>query len=189
MYRGSPTVATVPDDDELLVAHRDGDPSAFGELAGRHEAGLWAVAVRTLRNHEDAADAVQETLVAAYRRAGSHRGDSSVRTWLYRILVNACIDRIRREGRRPTVPLLDAEPGRGPGDLAADAATRLDLVSALAELPAEQRVAVIMVDVQGWPVTEVAVMLGVPVGTVKSRCGRGRAKLAVLVGHLREGRG
>jgi len=183
---GVPGAVVDPTDGELMAAHRAGDPTAFGALAGRHGSSLWAVALRTLHHPEDAADAVQEALVAAYRRAGSYRGEASVRTWLHRILVNTCIDRIRRDRARSTVPLADHEPpGRHP-DLATGVATRLDLADALVELPAEQRIAVVLVDVQGWPVEEVARMLEVPVGTVKSRCARGRVRLAARLEHLRE---
>jgi RNA polymerase sigma-70 factor (ECF subfamily) len=179
-------VAGAPGDDELLTAHAAGDPHAFALLARRYQTSLWAVALRTLRNPEDAADVVQEALVAAHRRAGGYRGEASVRTWLHRILVNACVDRIRHDRARPTVPLADRELTARRADLSGEVATRLDLAEALAELPAEQRMAVVLVDVQGWPVGEVAQLLDVPVGTVKSRCARGRTKLAVLVGHLRE---
>jgi RNA polymerase sigma-70 factor (ECF subfamily) len=175
-----------PTDAELLSAHRAGDRHAFTELAARYRSRLWGLALRTLHNPEDAADAVQETLVAAFRRAGSYRGDASVRTWLHRILVNTCIDRIRHERRRTTVPLPDRDLAAGPPDLAAELVTRLTVDAALAALPVEQRLAVVLVDVQGWPVMEAAEMLEVPVGTVKSRCARGRARLAVLLGHLRE---
>lgn len=176
----------APTDAELLAAHRAGDPRAFTELATRYRSRLWGVALRTLHHPEDAADAVQETLVAAYRRAGSYRGEASVRTWLHRILVNACIDRIRHDSRRSTVPLPERDlPARHP-DLATELVTRLSVDAALAALPVEQRLAVVLVDVQGWPVVEAAEMLEVPVGTVKSRCARGRARLAVLLGHLRE---
>ncbi|MCW2722590.1 RNA polymerase sigma factor SigM [Pseudonocardia sp.] len=175
-----------PTDAELLAAHRDGDAHAFGQLAGRHTDRMWGLAVRTLGNREEAADAVQEALVAAYRRAGTYRGEASVRTWLHRIVVNACIDRLRRERARPTVPWPAGEvPSRVP-DHATELATRLEITEALAMLPPEQRMAVVLVDVQGWALAEVAEVLEVPLGTVKSRCARGRARLAALLGHLRE---
>lgn len=175
-----------PSDAELLAAHLAGDPHAFGELVARYRNRMWGIAVRTLHHPEDAADVVQEALVAAYRRAGTYRGEASVRTWLHRILVNACIDRIRKERRHDTVPLPDIEPRERRPDVAMDVVTRLSVVDALAELPAHQRVAVVLVDVKGWPVEEVAEVLEVPVGTVKSRCARGRIRLAALLGHLRE---
>ena len=169
-----------------MVAHRTGDRSAFGELVRRHRDRLWATAVRTMSDPEDAADAVQEALVSAYRRVESFRGDSAVRTWLHRIVVNACIDRIRHERSRATVPWPERDlPARRP-DPAVELATRMAVDEALAALPVQQRLAVVLVDVQGCPVAEVAEILQVPVGTVKSRCARGRARLAVLLGHLRE---
>lgn len=175
-----------PSDAELIAAHRAGDREAFGRLVDRHAHQMWGVAVRMLGDPEDAADAVQDALVASYRRAGTYRGEASVRTWLYRILVNTCIDRLRHERSRPTVPWPSREvPSRGP-DQAAELATRMAVTDALALLPPEQRVAVVLVDVQGWPLLEVANVLGVPLGTVKSRCSRGRARLAQLLGYLRE---
>ena len=177
----------APNDAELLAAHLAGDQRAFGELVARYRDRLWGIAVRTLRHPEDAADVVQEALVAAYRRAGTYRGEASVRTWLHRILVNACIDRLRKERRHETVPLPDVEPRERRKDVAVDVVTRLSVVEALAELPPHQRLAVVLVDVQGWPLDEVAEVLDVPVGTVKSRCARGRVRLGALLGHLREG--
>lgn len=176
----------APSDAELLAAHRAGDQHAFGTLVARYRSKLWGIALRTLHHPEDAADVVQEALVAAYRRAGTYRGEASVRTWLHRILINACIDRIRKQRRQGTVPLTDVEPRERRPDVAMDVVTRLSVVEALAELPAHQRVAVVLVDVQGWPVDEVAEVLEIPVGTVKSRCARGRVRLGLLLGHLRE---
>ena len=112
-------------DAELLAAHRAGEPDAFGELAGRYWRELWAIALRTLDNPHDAADAVQEALVAAYRRAATYRGDAAVRTWLRRIVVNACIDRIRHERVRPTVPLPERELPSPRPDPAVEVATRM----------------------------------------------------------------
>src|SRR5258707_2315844 len=83
-------------DADLLRRHVAGDPDAFGELFLRHRDRLWAVAVRTLADPEEAADALQDAMISAFRRAGSFRGDSAVTTWLHRIVVNACLDRLRR---------------------------------------------------------------------------------------------
>ncbi len=174
------------DDAELLAAHRAGDPRAFGELAGRHAGALWAIAVGVLGDHHDAADAVQEALVAAFRRAATFRGDAPVRAWLGRIVINACYDRVRHERVRRADPWPERDVPAPRTDLAVELATRLAVREALALLPVGQRVAVVLVDVQGYPVAEVAAMLGVAPGTVKSRCARGRARLAVLLGHLRE---
>ncbi|MEV4117398.1 RNA polymerase sigma factor SigM [Micromonospora sp. NPDC049645] len=178
---------------ELLRAHVTGDRNAFAELFHRHRDRLWAVALRTLGDREDAADALQDALLSAHRAAARFRGDSAVTTWLHRIVVNACLDRIRRRQAHPTVPLPDgnrAEDGPGiggsePAAPAADHDTVLVVREALAALPLEQRAALVLVDVQGYSVAEVARILGVAEGTVKSRCARGRARLAVLLGHLR----
>ncbi|MFG1927534.1 RNA polymerase sigma factor SigM [Cryptosporangium sp. NPDC048952] len=175
------------DDRALLRAHVGGDPDAFAELVRRHRDRLWAVSLRTIGNSEDAADALQDALLSAYRSAASYRGDAAVTTWLHRIVVNSCLDRIRRRQARPTVPLPedDGRAPAAPSDPIAARETALDVQAALAELPVEQRVALILVDIQGHPVADVAEMLDVAVGTVKSRCARGRARLAVMLGHLR----
>ncbi len=176
-------------DSELLSRHAAGDTGAFAELVRRHRDRLWAVALRTLGDPEDAADAVQDALVSAYRAAGSFRGDAAVTTWLHRVVVNACLDRIRRRTARPTVPLADevADTQADPSDDIADSELRAELIAALRTLPAEQRAALVLVDMQGYPVDEAARILDVPAGTVKSRCARARAKLAPLLLHLRPG--
>jgi RNA polymerase sigma-70 factor (ECF subfamily) len=167
-------------DAELLAAHVDGDRDAFAELVRRHRDRLWAVALRTLSDREEAADALQDALVSAYRRAGSFRGDSAVTTWLHRIVVNACLDRVRRRQARPTV----AWPEQEPADLV-DAhdrtETALDVRAALARLPEHQRMALVLVDMHAMSVSEAAQALDVAEGTIKSRCARGRAALAEML--------
>lgn len=184
----------APTDAELLRAHVDGDPQAFNELVRRHRDRLWAVALRTIGDREEAADAVQDALLSAHRGAARFRGDSAVTTWLHRIVVNACLDRMRRRQAHPTVPLPDGthSDDRGPGgpEPAApiqDHDTALVVRAALAALPVEQRAALVLVDVQGYPVIEAAEILGVAEGTIKSRCARGRARMALALGHLRTG--
>jgi RNA polymerase sigma-70 factor (ECF subfamily) len=173
-------------DTALLAAHRAGDADAFGQLVDRHRGALWSIARHVLGDPHDAADAVQEALIAAYRRASTFRGEASVRTWLGRIVFNACVDRIRHERLRRTVPWPQRDVPARRADPAVELATRLAVDEALALLPVPQRIAVLLVDVHGYPVGEVAAILGVPPGTVKSRCARGRARLAELLGYLRE---
>src|SRR4051794_33144407 len=172
------TSASVSDD-ELLARHVAGDPEAFNELVARHRDRLWAVALRTLGHPEDAADAVQDALLSAYRGAAGFRGGSAVTTWLHRIVVNACLDLARRRAVRPAEPLrIDpaAEPaGR---DRVTERETSLTALTALRSLPPDQAAAVVLVDIEGSPVNEVAAILEVPAGTVKSRCARARARLA-----------
>ena len=188
-------------DADLLAAHVAGDPDAFSVLFTRHRDRLWAVAVRTMGNPHDAADGLQDGLVAAYRRADSFRGDAAVTTWLHRVVVNACLDRLRAAKVRRAEALpddLDERGSRGSvltaagaGDDPEQAAIADDrrraLLEALATLPAEQRAALVLVDMEGYPVAEVAEMLDCAVGTVKSRCSRGRARLAELLGILAPG--
>jgi RNA polymerase sigma-70 factor, ECF subfamily len=169
-------------DAELLTRHVGGEREAFGELFRRHRGRLWAVAVRTLGDPEDAAEAVQDAMIKAYQGAGTFRGGSAVTTWLHRIVVNACLDRIRASGRRPTVPLADDDALALPTlDSATDpsqAAMRLSVHRALAELPFDQRAVLVYVDMLGYPVEEVAAILKVRPGTVKSRASRARKRLA-----------
>jgi RNA polymerase sigma-70 factor, ECF subfamily len=169
-------------DAELLRAHADGDRDAFEVLIRRHRDRLWAVALRTMRDPEEAADALQDAMISAFRAAGSFRAESAVTTWLHRIVVNACLDRIRRRTARPTVALSEqtAEPAER-RDRIAERETALTVEAALAQLPVEQRAAIVLVDVEGYPVAECAAILGVAEGTVKSRCARGRARLAVIL--------
>jgi RNA polymerase sigma-70 factor (ECF subfamily) len=184
-------------DVELLAAHRAGDPDAFGVLFTRHRDRLWAVALRTTGNPEDAADALQEAMISAFRRADSFRGDALVTTWLHRVVVNASLDRLRRNKVRAAQPLpddLDEYAGRGavltapdahgdPESRALEADRRGAVLAALEQLPPEQKAALVLVDMEGYPVEEAARMLDCPTGTVKSRCARGRARLAGLLRH------
>ncbi|MFF7248604.1 RNA polymerase sigma factor SigM [Embleya sp. NPDC008237] len=177
-------------DADLLTRHAAGDPDAFGEVVRRHRDRLWAVALRTLGDREEAADALQDALVSAYRAAGRFEGRAAVTTWLHRIVVNACLDRARRRAARPAVPLPEDLDQRLPAPVHEDPAirgeTRAEVLAALATLPAEQRAALVLVDMEGYPVEEAARILQVASGTIKSRCARGRAKLLPLVRHLRE---
>lgn len=186
------------DDHALLAAHLAGDHDAFGVLFSRHRDRLWAVALRTAGDRDEAADALQDAMVSAFRRADSFRGDSAVTTWLHRIVVNACLDRLRRRRSRTTEPLpddLDEHARRGslaptgshddPVDLVLDEERRTAVLRALDSLPPDQRAALVLVDMQGYSVAEAAAVLDCPTGTVKSRCFRGRARLAPLLAGVR----
>ncbi|MBO0804920.1 MAG: RNA polymerase sigma factor SigM [Nocardiopsaceae bacterium] len=203
--RQESTSVGEPPDAELLRRHVAGDPDAFGQLFGRHSGRLWAVALRTTGDPEEAADALQDAMISAFRRAGDFRGQSAVTTWLHRIVVNAAVDRLRR---RPTWSVgwsgdpesLDAVaaragpgagPSRGPGfsgtgaETPDDVETRLEVDAALRTLPPQQRIAVVLVDMFGYSVADVAEILDISPGTVKSRCARARARLLPHLGHLR----
>lgn len=173
----------------MLRRHVSGDTEAFGILFSRHRERLWAVAVRTLGNVDDAADALQDAMISAFRRAGSFRGDSAVTTWLHRIVVNACLDLLRRQAARPATSglaadTMDALAAHGSAPRA-DSDTALDVTAALRTLPPDQRAALVLVDMLGYPVADAAEVLGISEGTVKSRCSRGRARLLPQLAHLR----
>ncbi|MDT0342154.1 RNA polymerase sigma factor SigM [Streptomyces litchfieldiae] len=187
----APREPAIESDKELLDRHIAGDPDAFAEIVRRHRDRLWAVALRTLGDREEAADALQDAFVSAYRAARTFRGQAAVTTWLHRITVNACLDRLRKAKTRRTSPI--PEPERledllDPHESAEAPAERQDLRrelrTALAQLPDEQRAALVLVDMQGYPVAEAAAILETPVGTVKSRCARARARLLPLLRHL-----
>ena len=185
-------VGQARDDVELLQAHVDGDRDAFAILVRRHQDRLWAIALRVMRNPEDAADALQDAYIAAFRRAGSFRGEAAVTTWLHRVVVNACLDRLRSLKVRAADALpedLDRTPQLGvlhSTDPVEAAEQRDQVLSALGRLNPNQRAALVLVDMQGYSVEEAATILGCAPGTVKSRCARGRAKLAPLLAALRE---
>lgn len=176
------------DDAALMRSHVDGETEAFAELVRRHRDRLWALAIRTTGNPEDAADALQEALISAFRRAESFRGDSRVTTWLHRIVVNACLDRMRRRRSWSAAALPDAEDRLGAladakqaEDPAEASERRADVMAALAVLGEDQRAALVLVDMEGYSVDEAAQLLNCAAGTIKSRCARGRAKLAPLL--------
>ena len=169
-------------DAELLAAHVAGDRYAFAELFHRHHRQLHRLACLSSRNPEDAADALQDAMLSAHRSASSFRHDAAVSSWLYRIVLNACLDRLRRAKAQPTAPLDDAYPV---ADRTGQVETAIVVHRALMRLPVEQRTAVVAVDMQGYSIAETAQILGVAEGTVKSRCARARARLAVALGYLK----
>lgn len=171
-------------DAELLAAHVAGDRHAFQELYGRHQRRLRRLARLTTGCPEDAEDALQEAMLSAHRSAGSFRYNAAVGSWLHRIVVNACRDRLRRNRLHPSVPLAESP---AVADRTAEVETALEVRAALRRLPTEQRAAVVTVDMHGYSIADAARALGVAQGTVKSRCARGRARLAVLLGCLGAG--
>jgi len=164
-----------------LAAHVSGDRYAFGELFHRHQRQLHRLARMTSRTPQDAEDALQEAMLSAHRGAGAFRYDAAVSSWLHRIVVNACLDRLRRAKSQRTVPLEDVYPV---ADRSAQVDTAIMVQRALMRLPVEQRAAIVAVDMQGYSIADTARLLGVAEGTVKSRCARGRVRLGELLGQL-----
>jgi RNA polymerase sigma-70 factor (ECF subfamily) len=171
-------------DDLLIRRARDGDTGAFGELVERHQTRIYAVCLRILADPEEARDAAQDAFITAFRKLEQFRGDAAFTTWLHRIAVNACYDALRRAKRRPMLHAVDAadderlpEPGPPSPDHAGEIAGTVDAIRALASIPEDFRVVLVLADIEDLPYEEVALVLEVPVGTVKSRVHRGRIAL------------
>jgi len=168
-------------DDQLVRRTLAGDREAFGTLVERHRRRAYNLALRMLGREEDARDATQEAFLTAFRKLSSFRGDAAFSTWLHRVTVNACYDLLRRSARAPLAPSGDDQPQPEPGppipDHAEATADRVDVRRALLGLPPEHRAVLVLHDVQDLPYEEVARILGVPVGTVKSRLHRARVAL------------
>jgi len=182
-----PTPLDTADDDALVRAARGGDLEAYNQLVRQYERQAYAVALRLLRRPDQAEDATQDAFLQAYRALDSFRG-GSFRAWLVRIVTNRCYDLLRAAQRRATDSLDDrefeTEPQWSTVTAQADPLQRATqgelhslLESVLATLPEEQRLVVVLCDVEGYAYEEVATITGVALGTVKSRLSRGRAAL------------
>ena len=199
--RDPPTVeedlrsTTVPDDpvqrrDLILIERaRGGDLDAFNDLVTLYQDSLFALVVRMVPDRDQAADAVQEAFFSAYRNLSSFRG-GSVKSWLNRICVNAAMDTQRARKRRPVQPYPELEdeswqPKAGdevdPERIAVHAERSLVLATALAHITEDQRMAIVLYDVEGYDYAEIAQMTGVSLGTVKSRIHRGRLSLREIL--------
>lgn len=192
----SPSVDTAADETDLIAQSSTGDVSAFNILVERYQGAVYNLCLRVLGSQQAAEDATQEAFISAYRSLERFRG-GMFRAWLFRIATNACYDELRRRRARPSVSL-DEPPGddertRDVPDTAAtpdEQAERRELAGvlqgALAELPADQRVVIILCDVQGLDYLEISQVTGVSLGTVKSRISRARSRLRVLLMARRE---
>jgi RNA polymerase sigma-70 factor (ECF subfamily) len=193
------------DESALIASCRRGDLNAFNLLVERHQAGAYAVALRMLGDPDTAADVTQDAFFSAFRAIGSFKG-TSFKAWLYRIVSNGCFDYFRTQARRPATSLeevLEGEPNSESGAAGARlpqslidaswdperAALRAEMIerieAALLRLVPEQRLAVILSDLQGMSYDEIAAVMGTSLGTVKSRIARARGHLRDLL--LREG--
>lgn len=181
---GDSTIRNEGDDARLAEAAQTGDRRALEQLLRRHHDRIYAICRRLAGNDADAADAAQEALIAIVRGLPRFAGRAKFSTWAYRVATNAALDELRRRKRRP-VPASDEADSRSipapPDDDPAAVVARLELDAALAELPEEFRAPVVLRDVAGCDYAEIARILGIPPGTVRSRISRGRARLAELV--------
>jgi RNA polymerase sigma-70 factor (ECF subfamily) len=176
---------TAHADYDLVQQFLGGDLSAFEQLMEAHEDRVFGICLRMLRDREAALDATQETFVTVFRKADRFAGRAAFSTWLYRVAMNTCYDALRRDKRRRADPLPEHHdpPDRTVDDELAAVELRPDLEAALQELPLEFRAAVVLVDVEGLALADAGEMLGIPVGTIKSRVFRGRRLLAEALGN------
>jgi RNA polymerase sigma-70 factor (ECF subfamily) len=172
----------VDPDAKLVRRAQQGDQRAFAELVERHQPRLFTLAARELGSAADAEDALQETMIRAWRALPRFRAEASFSTWLYRICLNAVADQRARRARGSGVPLEDVLEPADPRDLIMERELSGELQRALAELDETYRTAVLLYDVLGRSYAEIAEVLAVPEGTVKSRIFRGRVELARLLG-------
>lgn len=183
------------DDQALIAAARAGDSQALDRLLRTHYDRIWRLCRRMAGNDADAQDAAQEALIAIARGLPHFDGRAAFTTWSYRVATNACLDELRRRSRRPTpsshdgaVAGQDAGPAEGSSqtrttvnDLENQVTDRMTIDTALVELPEDYRAAVVLRDLCDLDYAEIADVLDIPPGTVRSRIARGRATLAGLL--------
>lgn len=178
------------DDATLVAAAQSGDRTALDALLRRHYDRVHAICRRVSGSNRDADDATQEAMISIVRGLPRFDGRAAFTTWIYRIATNAALDEARRRGRRPMLHVVNDDDGNAPEQVdplshrvVEAAGDRMAIDAALAELPEEFRVAVVMRDVGDLDYAEIADSLGVPIGTVKSRIARGRMLLARALRH------
>ena len=170
------------DDTTLAKLAAVGDRDALDVLLDRHVDRVHAICRRILGNPEDALDASQEALIAIARAIARFDGRSAFTTWLYRVATNAALDELRRRDRRPRPSVILEEAATTAGSGPEASGDRIDIDAALARIPEEFRVAVVLRDLCDLDYAQIAEVLDVPPGTVRSRISRGRAALAVELG-------
>ena len=187
LWRGGGSMQNA-EEMRLVRAAAGGDVNAFEQLMRQHEGKMYAVALRMCANREDAQDCMQEAMIRAYRAIENFRFQSSFATWVYRITMNTCLDELRRRKVRQATSLdamLDVgwspAGGDSPEGKALAGERKRELEKAIHSLPEDMRAAIILRDIQGYAYDEIANILDVNVGTIKSRISRGREKLREIL--------
>jgi RNA polymerase sigma-70 factor, ECF subfamily len=170
------------DDAELARLASRGDRAALEQLLERHADRIHALCRRIIPHRDDALDATQEAMIAVVRGIRRFDGRAAFTTWLYRVATNAALDELRRKHRRPVPADLPDRPATGP-PIDAQVDDRIDIDAALAQIPEDFRVAVVLRDLCDLDYAEIATVLDLPPGTVRSRIARGRAALAAQLGN------
>jgi len=171
-----------PGDRELVERYVGGDRVAFAILVRRHERRVYNLAYRMLGREEDARDATQDAFLSALRKLPSFRGDAAFTTWMHRVTVNACYDILRKRKREPALEIPETIEHGVPHDHAEETTISLDVQRALLQVPLEFRAPIVLHDIHDLAYEEVGEILGIPIGTVKSRIHRGRLALAKALG-------
>ena len=175
-----PIVSARAADGALVERCRRGELGAFEELYRQHAARLFSLAVRMLGNPADAEDAVQDTFLTAHKRLETFRGEAALGTWLYKMAVNQCLDRLRSRAAREghATESLDEPVGAWQPHARHDSPVeRMDLKSAIARLPEGGRAVFVLHDVEGLEHREIAKLLGISEGTSKSQLHKARLRL------------
>jgi RNA polymerase sigma-70 factor (ECF subfamily) len=177
-------VATSTTDPDKLIVERylAGETSSFNELVGRHERPIYNLAYRMVGNTADAADLTQEIFIHLHKKLAGFRGESAFSTWLYRLSINYGKDWLQKQARQiKTIQIDEAlltNGGTGPGSMYEQKEVQQVVQAAILDLDDDQRIAVILHDLQGYDYKSIAEVTGVPICTVKSRLSRARQKLA-----------
>jgi len=173
-------------DEELMALYQSGDADALGFLVNRMKTKMSRVAYAKILDRQLANDALQEARITIFNTAKSFRGESKVWTWVYRVVVNSCIDQLRREKTRSFLNTTDeALASMHQSDFSDRIDSEIVIRNALDQLPNDQREAVSLVYIEGYGVEEASKILDIPTGTIKSRCARGKSALAVILKDLR----
>ena len=173
-------------DEELMALYQDGNADALGFLLKRMRTKMDQVARTKILDRELANDALQEACITIFKTAKNFRGESKVFTWVYRLVVNACIDQLRKEKTRSSLNTSDETlQTMAQSDFSEQSNSAIVVKDALDQLPNDQREAVSLVWIEGYTVEEASKILEIPLGTVKSRCARGKAALSEILKDLR----
>ncbi|MCX7714412.1 MAG: sigma-70 family RNA polymerase sigma factor [Clostridia bacterium] len=173
---------------ELVRLCQKGDHEAFNQLVQLYQSKVINIAYGLLSNTEDAADAAQDTFIKIYRSISSFKGKSSLSTWIYRITVNVCTDILRKRGKQNIFSINThtedderefdiKDPSHTPDELAEITEMQKEIRSAIASLPHDYKIVVVLYDIEGLSYNEISQILSCPIGTVKSRLNRGRTLL------------
>ncbi|HZD60129.1 MAG TPA: sigma-70 family RNA polymerase sigma factor [Anaerolineae bacterium] len=177
-------------DGPIIQRYLAGDKGSFNELISRYERYIYNVTYRMTGNATDAADLTQEIFIHLHKKVTSFRGDAAFSTWFYRLAVNYCKDWLRKESRRVSTFDIDevavSDGGTGPSQHYEQKELQELVQSVITTLPEDQRIAIILRDLQGYNYEDIASITGVPVGTVKSRLARARGKLAEKLAPIME---